>query len=34
MPKGVNECKFDYITHNNISIVNHGIQPKVQKSYL
>lgn len=30
----LNECKFDYITHNNISIVNHGIQPKVQKSYL
>ena len=29
-----NYCKFDYIQHNNINIVNHYSSPKVQHSYL
>jgi hypothetical protein len=30
----LNECKFNYISHNNIKIVDHNCKPRVQKGYL
>lgn len=29
-----NVCNYNYLSYNNIKIVDHGVGPKVQKSYL
>jgi hypothetical protein len=30
----LNKCKFNYISHNNIKIVDHNCKPNVQKGYI